>query len=461
MQRSSRRQQGTARRTAGLVLGCGLTALVALAGGGGAAASGTGTDAGGGAGTPEPIGLTGTPVQGSTDPASPTELTAGTYTDTLGPATSAGSAHQYSYQRTMADSFVMVGVVGASSDVEGDGLSVTVSTPEGTECASDDAQPSFSVPQQSFGATVWLGTSEPGTRDAECLRAEELRIEVSRGLSESETDMPVMVRVVEEAPVPSGYETLPKPPEDARLTRPDVSSEAEQVDGGTAYGAAPELASGTTYADRVPEGGERLYRVSLDWGQSLAVRVDLDAMDAATAERIQFSEPTVDLQLVDPMGFDFGGDFDSEVGDATWSSQPALLLLGTLPVAWLNRFEVGQTTYPGDYWISVAVSPAPEDREPLEVPVEITAVVEGGRSGVPSFTQDANGPAGAAGPEDYAPETPYLVDEGQFVDVVASPGVLAEEGPSITTRLVGMGLAVASAGCCGAGIFLLRRRTRA
>lgn len=427
------------------------------------------------AGEPEPVELGGATVVPSTDPASPTTLTAGVWADVLGAAELAQGTHEFAYERTMADSTVHLGVVGAPTTADGgDALSITARAPDGAgnvvDCASDQGTSSYQAPQRLIGAGLSVGADDD--RDDPCLTADELTFTVDRYTSSATSDLPIAIRVVEEAPVIAAGE-LPAPPESPSVAVPEPG-EPVAAEESTSFDRAPDLEPGTTYAGVVAQGGTALYRVHLGWGESLAVRVDVPTQDAAAAATLGSREPRVELALLDPLRDVFGGEVaESEESGAYAADEPAVLVEGAAPVAYRNRFEGVAGSVPGDYWVTVVAEAAADDETPVDVPFTLVAeVTEAGGDtaadgdGAPTYSPTVQSPGGDAGPAGYTADAPYLVATGVFTAEVASDAAAVGADPKGTPardhlRLAGgILLGAISLGCCAAGLALLRRRPR-
>ena len=231
----------------------------------------------------DPVDLGGTPVgDASTDPANPTRLEAGLWSDTLGPGESAGAPHQFSYERTGPDTTVHVGVVATTTETSDQ---VEIESEIGdTTCDSDSRSSAYNFPGAPFGAAISVQGSEQGDRNSVCLTSDVVTFTVGRGTSTAEGDLPVAIKIVEEAPLEDLAEDLPPDPEtEPALELPDPGT-ADSVTGDPSFDAAPLLEDGTHRATGT-EGETVLYRVSLDWGETLAVRLDAPAMDAALQEK--------------------------------------------------------------------------------------------------------------------------------------------------------------------------------
>jgi hypothetical protein len=394
--------------------------------------------------------------EASTDPAEPVELTAGLWADELGPESSAQSTHHFRYQRAIADSTVHIGVIGASRSLDGvDGVEVEV-TAEGEDCATGSSSANSTVYQGSFGHSLAIGPDEAGSRDAACLTAPALDIAISRDSSVTE-ELPIAIKLVEEAPA-TGVDSLPEPDDELVAEPVSSSDDAEQVDGAASFDAAPELDAdrdGIAVDTTVTEGEERLYRVPLTWGERLEVTARVPAQDEPDEGEF-LSSASVDVSFVTPER----DTFQSAVSDASpvaqYYDEDAEAWDATPEVAYRNRFNGVPAWLPGDYWVAVAVSPADEDADPLDVPIELTVIVDGDETGTPTYPNTITAPGGESGPGGYAPDTPYLVGEDEFAAVPSGDG---DSGFWGVRRWSGVGLGVLSLALLGAGVWrLLARR---
>lgn len=419
---------------------------------------------------PAAVDLGGAEVEPSTDPLLPTLLTAGVWADVLGPATSAAAGHEFAYVRTMANSTIHLGVVGAPASPDGgDGLGLTVRVPAAdgtqTDCGSDQSSGSYTVSQRLVGVAMSIGAEDD--RDDPCLTADEITFTVDRYSSSAPTDLPIAVRVVEEAPVQGLVTEPPEPSDSPRVTVPETGDPVA-ISGSPSFDDAPALEPGTTYADAVPQGGTVLYRVPVGWGGSLAVRVDVPEQDDAALAALDSDEPDVELVLLDPLRDAFGNEVEEAVDTGDYAAdEPSRLVEGSAPVRYANRFDDLTGSVPGDYWVAVAAERATDDAVPVDVPFTLVVEVTDAGSGAPTYSPTVQGPGGAAGPAGYDAATPFLLADGVFAADVprdAAAVVVAPTDESAArdhVRLAGgIMLGAVSLGCCAAGLALLRRRPR-
>lgn len=413
------------------------------------------------------VDLGGTPVAVSTDAANPTQLMAGVWSDVLtGPGASPAQTHRFRYDRTMDQSTVLIGLTAASPELDGDSIGISVTTPEGTDCGDQTASSEYGTPQAPYGVAVIIGPEYFEDAESDCLRAQSLDFAVSRGTSTLTSELPVVIRIVEQVRTATPEVDLLQPPDIATASVPTPGDPTELA-GAESFDDAPQAGTGT-YAAEIAEGETRLFRVPLGWGQQLAARVDLPAREGEVDVA-----PNVGLALYDPLRDNLGSGVDEAVPGDSYDVEAAQLFNATPPVAYLNRFDGQPASVPGDYWVAVSVSPVganEEGREPIDVPITLTIEVSGdaGGDGAPRFPEVVSGPGGTATPEGYSAATPFLIDDGVFAaEVSQSPrqppgstdaGGTAQEGDADTRRTAGLVLAAISGAMLMAGIVLLLRR---
>ncbi|WP_028657205.1 hypothetical protein [Nocardioides sp. J54] len=403
---------------------------------------------------------------GSTNPAEPTVLEPGLWSDSLG-GSDAQNTHHFTYDRRLRDSTVHVGVVGSPPSTDSDAVRVDVGYVDEdgsfSSCESDDDSITYGIPQSVLGAAVSVGQASADATDRPpCQSSATLRIEVSRGSSSVTAPMPIAIKVVEEARVGDAA-SLPEPAEAVDYAVPDAG-DAEDLPGAASFDDAPELdasADGTTVSTTLAQGEEQLWRVGLDWGQQLVARVTAPAADEADFEG-RYSGIPVRVRLVDPRRAVFALKDDDGEGSAEgqYHHDEALdIVAGTNPLRYRNRFDDDLPVVPGDHWVAVSVGPLDEssDLEALDVPVELTVAVTGEPAGAPSYPGVVTSPDEGTQVEGYSPEEPFLVAEETF-SAVASGNPIGGDGWFSTRRWAGLGLAAASLACLGAGVVRLRAR---
>lgn len=132
------------------------------------------------------------------------------------------------------------------------------------------------------------------------------------------------------------------------------SGDPRDVRGGTGFNDAKELGRGV-WRDRILPSQTLWYKVPAGWGQQ--VRYDVEFANEPTVEQAS-SYSYGATQLFTPARFPVGGggEFTST---AVYNGRPAAIRMGSVPVAWTNRYEYRSTVQPvhtrGEFYISVTL----------------------------------------------------------------------------------------------------------
>ncbi|MDZ5619482.1 hypothetical protein [Nocardioides bizhenqiangii] len=415
----------------------------------------------------EPVDLGGQPVVSSTDPREPTPLEPGLWTVSLGPES---QAQFFTYERQIEDSTVHIGAIGAPAGPDGEGLELTatVAATEGTEpvdCGTDQSSTDSSAPYGLVGAQVIAGDEEDHTTNTPCRSADTVELRLARYSGYNSVDLPVAIKIVEEAPVSSAEE----PPESEELDYqvPDPTDPASTPAGAPSFDEAPVVDAHdgpVTLDTTIAEGTELLWRVPLEWGDRLVARADLPGLPEGEAEELGSPSVYLKLAIIQPSrdAFVLTRDDDSSYG-YYGTPEGSGLVAGTYPLRYTNRYSSDvDPVLPGDHWVSVTAAAAPEERAALDVPIQLTFQVTGSDATPPTYKGAVLAQGGGDGPEGYSPETPFLVGDGEF-SAVASGNPFTPEGEDGEgwwglRRGVGLGLGVVSLACCAAGGVWLTRR---
>lgn len=415
---------------------------------------------------PQPVDLGGAPVDASTDAGQPTRLEAGLWSTTIGPAAPA----YFRYERQIKDSTVHIGVVAAPQTVDGDGVNLaagaSVEDAAPVDCVSDSASSDYTTPFALVGAEVAVGGAGP---DDQCSASDSLVVEVGRYSSSSTGDLPVAIKVVEEAPVSLPGAEIPD--DDAlRYELPDPVEPADGPGGSDSFGGAPLLDPGdgpVTVEATIAQGAEALWRVPVDWGDQLVVRGDLAAVEQDTeqTEADPLNDVTVQLHLIQPSRDVYALTKSEDYSYGTYGAEDAVFVAAGYPLRYGNRSSDVEPTLPGDQWVAVSVEPAAEDAAPLDVPVTLTFAVTPTDAEPPTYPGAVLDPAANDGPSGYSRDRPFLVGDGEF-SAVASGNPFTPDGDNGDDwwgprRGVGLGVGVVSLACCAVGaVWLTRRRVR-
>ena len=415
----------------------------------------------------EPVDLGGQPVGSSTDSREPTPLQPGLWTVSLGPES---QPQFFEYERQIEGSTVHVGAVGAPAGAEGDGLDLAATvaspdSPEPVDCGTDQASTDSAAPLALVGAHVIAGDEEDSGTTTPCRAADTVAIKLTRYSGYNTADLPVAIKVVEEAPVSAEGEP---PPESEELDYgvPEPTDPVSSPAGSPSFEDAPVVdvdGGPVTLDSEIAEGTELLWRVPMQWGDRLVARADLPGLAEKDAERLGFPSTYVKVAVIQPSRDPFAltRDDDSSYG-YYGPPEESTLVVGTYPLRYTNRYSSDvDPVLPGDHWVSVTVATGAEDRAPIDVPVRLTIEVTGTDVAPPTYKDAVLAQGGGDGPADYSAKTPYLVGDGEF-SAVASGNPFSPEseddewwGPR---RGVGLGVGVVSLACCAVGAILLTRR---
>lgn len=390
----------------------------------------------------DPIDLGGTQVKTTDSPRKPVALKAGLWSATM----KAGdfAQQQYSYRRTETDSSVHISVT-ATAGESGESLKLEAFDEDNKSCGSETVSASYSTPWVAMGVDLEIGPAEHGDRNATCLRADVIRFAVgpSGSTRDSESDMPLTIKIVEESSLKNSDEKLPLPAESGRAFRsPSAGSDHGEVSGDRSFDGAPQLKAGTS-SSSITEGEQLIYRVHLDWGQSLAAALDVVAYTEAEIEPFGYTGPSLELGVYSPMRRVLSSDFEGTSNSGSVSTEPLELTTGVGPVRYLNRYDDEKEYLPGDYYLSVVAPDIPDERDPKSIDFTLSVEVQGKVGGAPTYVD---------------PE-PFLVGNGERSSVASgnpAPPV-AEPGWFTKRRIGGLGVGLVGLVALLAGALRLRR----
>lgn len=395
--------------------------------------------------------LGGTPIEGggSTDSADPTELTAGVWLDEIGSDIASGT-HYYEYTRTTEGeetSTVLVGAMTTGLPNTSDSINLDVTTPEDASCESDNASRDAGV--WPFGAYVFAGSSDLVSFEGACTLAKSLRIKVTHN-GVGEQDVPVAIKIVEEARVRTPIEDLPLGVKaDTPVPTPEVSGDAESLAGATSLTEAPELTTGR-FTTTLLEGGAQVWKVPLDWGQNLILRARIPRIEPQN-EFDSVYGPDVELSVLSPMGATTESPYEgTEVDGAVAEDEPVELITATGPLRLQPRYdtETGGPSTPGDFYVVLGAETfADSGRDPRELPVTLDVEIRGDGESAPS----------------YFKEKPFLVGPDTRSHVVSGSGISKAEQEALDAErtqkiIAATALALVGLAATGGGLTLLRRR---
>lgn len=391
-----------------------------------------------------PIDLRGTPTRTSTDSGKPVMLEAGLWSFTMEKGESL--SQQFGYRRTEDDTSVHVSVTGTPEE-SNETLKVEAFAEDGTSCGSETTSANSQDPWLAIGVDLEVGPAEYGDRNSVCLTSDVIRFVVGPTSTPraSESDFPLTIKLVEESPVDDDTDELPSVPEtDPTFKAPAAGADQGQVTGSASFDDAPLLEPGS-WTSTVREGQQLLYRVHLEWGQTLAAQLDVVPFTEAELEDMGSSPPALEVWFYNPLRRDLGSWFDDTTTSGRTGDEALRLTSGVGPMRYLNRYDDKSVFLPGDYYVSVHAETPYSERRAVEVPFTLTVEPQGEIRGVP----------------DYLDAEPFLVGDGKRSRVASgNPPPKAEGGSWFGAKHVsGLGLGVFGLLCLGLGAAQLRRRT--
>lgn len=410
-----------------------------------------------------PFDFTGTPVEGTPDPAVAPEIGQGQWVDTM--PTDDGDLY-YRLPRTDSGSTLHVGVTVRSKP------EATVAAARLSILPADGGVSCFSG--ATVGAVLGMRTpllfaggstgSRPGP-DQACNTDDTLLVKVEHGTGNTSAlgGEPLELAVYEEPPLadPATPPDGVRPLEDGAWEPMEPAADATEVLPGTSLASAPVIGDGTWSADIQP-GEAQVFAVPVDWGQDVQFQLDTRitpgaARDAAVGSRL-------DLTPVGPVRDDSAVGFYATEPDDWTTTAFGNLAAGsdfrtgarTQPVAYANRTQTGTiagASVAGVRYVQVAYNTRGDD---ANLPYTLTI--------------RTNGTAGEGSPE-YADADRLVAPAADSRLVDATPAPTADDDPArsggetptetgdagLPVALV-VGLGVLAVAAVGGVVTLVRRR---
>lgn len=279
----------------------------------------------------------------------------GQYLDTIGP----GEKRYYAVDLDAVSTanFAATAVPQPGAAVDGsDALSAGLEYGGGT-CGTNTER--F---RQEEGATTLTSAvsrirSEDGNRG--CDGAGRYRLVVER-MSKKGSDAarwPLELVYGVEAPLADGVTPAQSQPEYGAGGKQAVlpTGAPRDVRGGTGFNDARELGQGV-WRDRILPSQTLWYKVPAGWGRQ--VRYDVEFANEPTVKGVPATYSYGGTQLFTPARFPVGdtGEFASTT---VYTGRPAAVRMGSVPVAWTNRYEYRSAVRPvhtrGDFYIAVTL----------------------------------------------------------------------------------------------------------
>ncbi|MEV0491027.1 vWA domain-containing protein [Streptomyces atratus] len=327
-------------------------------------------------------------------------LVPGQYLDTVGPGEKRYYAVGLDAVSTADFSATAVPQPGAAVDTF-DALRTSIAYGTDSSCATDTArfyQTKGATPLTSAVARI---PSAEGSRGCDRAGRYWLVVERESKKGSDAAQWPLELVYGVEAPLKKGVTPAASAPEYGAGGKNAVpaSGNPRDVRGGTGFNDAEKLGKGA-WRDRILPSQTLWYKVPAGWGQQ--VRYNVEFANEPTVERVAPMYSYGATQLFTPARFPVGGGAEF-TSSTLYSGRPAAIRMGSVPVAWTNRYEYRSTVRPvhagGEFYISVTLgAQAAEITENARIGVVLRVSVLGDER---------------AGPEHHAAVIAEKPDEGE------------------------------------------------
>ncbi|MFD9500816.1 VWA domain-containing protein [Streptomyces sp. NPDC060035] len=301
--------------------------------------------------------LKGERVEGAATADKAPAIAPGQYLDTIGPGEKRYYAVDLDAVSTADFSATAVPQPGAAVDSL-DALSTGLAHGTGDSLCETNTEHFF----QKEGATPLTSAvsrirSEGGSRSCDDAGRYWLVVERQSKKGSDSARWPLELVYGVEAPLVEGVTPAQSQPEygDGGRKAALPSGDPREVRGGSGFNDARALGQGV-WRDRILPSQTLWYKVPAGWGQQ--VRYDVEFANEPTVRRASSTYSYGGTQLFTPARFpvDSGGEFSST---AMYNGRPAAIRMGSVPVAWTNRYEYRSAVRPvhaeGSFYIAVTL----------------------------------------------------------------------------------------------------------
>lgn len=300
--------------------------------------------------------LKGDRVTGAATRAAAPTIRPGQYVDTIGPGEKRYYAVGLDAVSTANFAVTAVPQPGAAVDTF-DALSTGLVYGTGSTCATSTEH--FSQREGATPLTSAVSRIRSADGNAGCDAAGTYWLVVERK-SKKGSDAarwPVELLYGVEAPLAGDVTPARSQPEYGEGGKSAVlpAGDPRDVRGGTGFNDAEALGQGV-WRDRILPAQTLWYKIPAGWGQQ--VRYDVEFANEPTVEGVSSTYSYGGSQLFTPARFPVGGggEFSST---ALYNGRPAAVGMGSVPVAWTNRYEYRTAVQPvhdkGDFYIAVTL----------------------------------------------------------------------------------------------------------
>ncbi|GAB2973061.1 vWA domain-containing protein [Nocardioides montaniterrae] len=415
----------------------------------------------------QPFAVGGQDVSGTASPTGEPTIRAGVWRDGM-PAE--GHTRHYRITRTIPGSTLWVGVVAQPNKTQ-QKLDLRLVGDDGQDCGEGY---DYNGITGGDSATL-LGVQANSDAEQRCSDSAGLDLEISKDeWSSGAASVPMQITVVEEPPLaddsglPAGVPWTTNFP---WQTTPRPTGTPRKVVFGSSLADAPLLADGGYHTEGIVPGESQLYRIHLDWGQAVQVRLVLP-VTSSSYDAYGVQAPVVRAKLLSPLGgrasnYSWGKDEHGTLLDSydfpptSVSQGTRYAYVGTAPVRYRNRDETNQesTALPGDYYLMVSQETSTGD-ESVVTPydIEVTTLGTAGQ-GAPHYVGDT----GLKGGQSQPGGTASAADAADGPSSRGSADGTGGSGHDHDHLRVALGSAAGGLGVVGlaAAAFLVNRRRRA
>lgn len=406
----------------------------------------------------------------STTDAAPA-LRPGQYLDTIGPGETRYYAVDLDAASTVDFAATAVPQPGAAVDTF-DALRTRIVTADGLSCETSTErfhQKEGAVPLTSAVARI---PSEKGGRS--CDEAGRYWLTVEREIKKGSDGArwPLELVYGAEAPLADGVTPAQSAPEyGAGGKEAKLPTEApSDVRGGTGFNDATRIGPGV-WKDRILPSQTLWFKVPAGWGQQ--VRYDVEFANEPTVERATSTYSYGSTQLFTPARFPISGGSAEYTPNTLYNGRPAAVRMGSVPVAWTNRYENRPVVRPvhakGDFYLAVTLGArAAEIAENPQIGVVLRVAVlgdelAGPEHGAPALAGEGGGGRGDADKNGTDKNGAGGNDAGGNTDKKGSTAVAGDSGGAGGAGWTGIAVA-AGAGAlvmAAGGLLFVRGRRRA
>jgi len=305
---------------------------------------------------PDTAAFTGTRISGGPSATGAPTIRPGQYVGTARPGQTLWYALRLNSSAT-ADLAVTAAPRPGAHVAYGDGLELRLATTGGDGYACDTATARFGQDEGAMPLTGAVSRVPDQHADGPCDSAGRYLLSVHRtsAAASDRADWPIELRYLSRPPLPAG--TVPAAARtDYGTPPPPLTGTPEDVSGGAGFDDATAIGTGV-WRDRVRPGRTRTYKVHVGWGQQLTC-----AAEFANAPGVRpGAYPSfVAVSAYSPDRVPVHDASDGRPQRA-YDGAPVTVGLGTVPVAWTNRWADDEDVRPvreaGDYWITVGLGP--------------------------------------------------------------------------------------------------------